>query len=203
MTLIYAVPMAQSVMATQGGPKKNAKAEIVNGYNEPIPHLYEAGELGSNMNNLYQGGSDLADCLIFGKIAGENAASKKEDNPFSNINPTRKSLETKDNKQIFNSDTSSDNSSEEFTSGKNQYIGKSNIGMGDEIIVRVTLDDNQNIKNVEVLKQSETEHGTAALDILPQEIVKQNSYNVDTITGATNSSNGIKEAVKDALSNIN
>jgi succinate dehydrogenase/fumarate reductase flavoprotein subunit len=43
---------------------------------QPIPRLYAAGELGSIWGVLYQGGSNNAESIAFGRIAGRNAAAE-------------------------------------------------------------------------------------------------------------------------------
>jgi succinate dehydrogenase/fumarate reductase flavoprotein subunit len=60
---------------TQGGPVHNAEQQIMNPYNESIPRLYAAGELGSSFGNLYLSGGNIAECFITGRIAGRNAAA--------------------------------------------------------------------------------------------------------------------------------
>ncbi|MBI2907034.1 MAG: FAD-binding protein [Chloroflexi bacterium] len=59
---------------TQGGPRRNAKAEVLNCDGDPIAGLYSAGELGSIYGMLYTGAGNLTECVAFGRIAGENAA---------------------------------------------------------------------------------------------------------------------------------
>ncbi|MDF7638195.1 FAD-dependent oxidoreductase [Lactobacillus sp. ESL0791] len=193
----YAIPLMLALTTTLGGIKRNSKAEVIDVNGNAIPHLYSAGEAGSAVLNLYQGGCCLADCLIFGKIAGENAAQAKADSTTdgqANLNATKLSA----------ADLASDIKEEEYSTGTNQYIGKSQIGMGDEIVVRVTVDDHKNLKNVEVLKQAESDdYGLKAIKELPQEMVKQNSYEVDAVSGASNTSRGLKDAVKNALDKIN
>lgn len=77
------------------------------------------------------------------------------------------------------------------------YTG-SGIGFHGVVEVEVTVDENS-ITNVAVTAQTETTYvGTVALDTLPQMIVENQSL-ADTITGATFSSNALKYAVKDAL----
>jgi succinate dehydrogenase/fumarate reductase flavoprotein subunit len=44
---------------------------------KPIPRLYAAGELGSIWGYLYQGANNIGECIVFGKIAGKNAAAEK------------------------------------------------------------------------------------------------------------------------------
>jgi succinate dehydrogenase/fumarate reductase flavoprotein subunit len=60
---------------TQGGPKRNARCQVLNVDGEPIPGLYSAGEIGSLFGMLYPGGgSNLAECMAMGLVAGENVA---------------------------------------------------------------------------------------------------------------------------------
>lgn len=62
------------VSNTQGGPVHNPRQQIMNVFNEPIPRLYAAGEMGSAFGYLYLSGGNLAECLVTGKIAGNHAA---------------------------------------------------------------------------------------------------------------------------------
>lgn len=74
----YAVRLIPGGPNTQGGPRRNAKAQVVNPFGEPIPGLYGAGECGSLYGMLYPiGGGNLAECIAFGRIAGENAAKEE------------------------------------------------------------------------------------------------------------------------------
>ena len=73
----YAVEIWPGGANTQGGPRRSAKAEVLNLDGEPIPGLYSAGELGSIYGMLYPaGGGNLGECIAFGRIAGENAARR-------------------------------------------------------------------------------------------------------------------------------
>lgn len=75
----YAIKMnVRGILNTQGGPVRSAQAEVVDVWGEPIPHLYSAGELGGVTAHDYQGGGNIAECLVFGRIAGKNAAQPKE-----------------------------------------------------------------------------------------------------------------------------
>lgn len=62
------------VINTQGGPRHNARQEVVDPFGEPIPRLFAAGELGSLFGHLYLSGGNLAECVVGGRIAGRNAA---------------------------------------------------------------------------------------------------------------------------------
>jgi succinate dehydrogenase/fumarate reductase flavoprotein subunit len=70
----YALPVYPSLLNTHGGPRHNTKAQVLDAFGEPIPHLYSAGEFGSMWGIIYQGAGNIGECLVFGRIAGENAA---------------------------------------------------------------------------------------------------------------------------------
>lgn len=71
----YAVPQYPTLLNTQGGPRRNDHAQILDVFGEPIPRLYSAGELGSLWGLIYQGAGNNAESLVFGRIAGANAAA--------------------------------------------------------------------------------------------------------------------------------
>jgi succinate dehydrogenase/fumarate reductase flavoprotein subunit len=73
----YTVELSPSMLNTQGGPRRNARAQIVRPDGSPIPRLYSAGELGSIYSYLYQGTGNIGECLAFGRIAGRNAAAEQ------------------------------------------------------------------------------------------------------------------------------
>jgi succinate dehydrogenase/fumarate reductase flavoprotein subunit len=62
------------VSNTQGGPVRNALQQVLTPFGEPIPRLYEAGELGSIWGYLYLSGGNLSECFVTGRIAGSEAA---------------------------------------------------------------------------------------------------------------------------------
>jgi succinate dehydrogenase/fumarate reductase flavoprotein subunit len=73
----YAVELSPSMLNTQGGPRRNEKAQIVRPDGSPIPRLYSAGELGSIYSYLYQGTGNIGECLAFGRVSGRNAAGER------------------------------------------------------------------------------------------------------------------------------
>jgi succinate dehydrogenase/fumarate reductase flavoprotein subunit len=72
----YAIELSPSMLNTQGGPRRNERAQIVRPNGTPIPRLYSAGELGSIYSYLYQGTGNIGECLAFGRIAGRNAVAE-------------------------------------------------------------------------------------------------------------------------------
>jgi succinate dehydrogenase/fumarate reductase flavoprotein subunit len=73
----YSVEIVPGVAATGGGARRDSQSRVVAQRGGPIPRLYEAGELGSIMANLYQSGSFLTEALVFGRIAGRNAVREQ------------------------------------------------------------------------------------------------------------------------------
>lgn len=71
----YAVIEKPSVHHTMGGVQINVNAEVLNEAGEAIPGLYAAGEVtgGVHAGNRL-GGNAIADCMVYGRIAGANAA---------------------------------------------------------------------------------------------------------------------------------
>jgi succinate dehydrogenase/fumarate reductase flavoprotein subunit len=73
----YAMELYPAMFNTQGGPRRNVRAQIIDHHAKPIPRLYSAGELGSMWGMVFQGASNIAECIVFGQIAGRNAAAEK------------------------------------------------------------------------------------------------------------------------------
>lgn len=194
---LYAAEFRPGVLNTQGGPRRNANAEVLDVQGNPIPHLYSAGELGGICAFQYNSGGNLGECMVFGKIAGTNAAAEKE--PLAAYEPLAQvAADIKYQPgDVTDLGTAADTSAYEV--GENQYIGSDANGIGGKIVVRVTYADGT-ISDVEVLEQNETpEFGGAALEELPAKVVEANSTEADVITGATITSKAFLAAVADAI----
>ena len=73
----YIFETTPSIMIPEGGPLMNEKAQVVNASGAPIPGLYEAGEIVGTANAFGRttiGGTGNTGNLVWGKLAGENAA---------------------------------------------------------------------------------------------------------------------------------
>lgn len=194
---LYAAEFRPGVLNTQGGPRRNANAEVLDVQGNPIPHLYSAGELGGICAFQYNSGGNLGECMVFGKIAGTNAAAEKE--PLAAYEPLAQvAADIKYQPgDVTDLGTAADTSAYEV--GENQYIGSDANGIGGKIVVRVTYADGT-ISDVEVLEHNETpEFGGAALEELPAKVVEANSTEADVITGATITSKAFLAAVADAI----
>ena len=145
---------------------------------------------------MYQGGTNVAECFIFGEIAGKNAAAAKEALPVYTKEPK---VESKPLTLGMDTDIGLQKT---YDAGENQYIGTGKGLMGD-VVTRVTMDGDA-ISAVEVIEQNETASIAApALEQLPGKFVGCKTAAdidaIDTISGCTVTSNALKEAVKAAL----
>ncbi len=186
---VYAIKLAPAILNTQGGPMRDEEARVLDTDLKPIGHLYSAGELGGICVNRYQGGGNLAECLIFGKIAGENAAKIKQDRETITVSkPLPQINDLVDGEKIGN-----------VSLGAHQYLGISEAGMGGKIVVRVTYQDDR-LQQVEVLSHHETEGiGLEAIKRLPNQMVTMNSAHVDAVSGASTTTRALTQAVDQAL----
>ncbi len=95
--------------------------------------------------------------------------------------------------------------STEAETADNEYIGTAK-GMEGDVQVKVTVDDGK-ISDVKVMSNNETPNiGTKAIDAIPEKFIGLSSPEeidaVDAVSGATVTSDALKEAVKNALSQI-
>jgi len=72
----YCVKVYPATYNTQGGPKRNARCQVVDPFDQPIQGLYSAGELGSFWGWMYNGGGNNAEALCTGRIAATNIMKK-------------------------------------------------------------------------------------------------------------------------------
>ncbi|MEM8890761.1 MAG: FAD-binding protein [Bacteroidota bacterium] len=71
----YAVEIVPAIVAHTAGGKRNVKSQVMDIYGRPIPRLFEVGEMGSIVANIYQNGTFLTECMISGRIAAREALS--------------------------------------------------------------------------------------------------------------------------------
>jgi Polyferredoxin len=133
----------------------------------------------------------LAACVAIGGLTvlytGGNTLSKTIEN--SSISQSQKNN--------IASSIQTNSQSKKYKDGT--YIGTGN-GYRSGLQVAVTIKDGK-ISNIEIGSNNETPRfADRPFNIVPNEIIEAQYTDVDGVSGATRSSNGIKEAVKDALS---
>jgi tricarballylate dehydrogenase len=72
----HAYPIISANVFTFGGLKVDPKARVLDRDGEPIPGLYAAGEIIGSFWGNYTGATSVLKGLVFGKIAGADAAAK-------------------------------------------------------------------------------------------------------------------------------
>ncbi len=201
--LIYAIDLCIYTiiwgiyLAFKYAQKKTAKLSNIKDKDEKASAL-------SNINKVKTGLIVLTAFLCVGISSFGVYASNLAN---SSSNSTSKEISSSENASSVSAETtlseSSDNSdkSKENSSGlkDGEYEGKGN-GRNGKIEVKLTV-ANGEIKAIEVTKQSEDDEYYDGLEerMIPQIITKQ-STEIDVVSGATESFDGIIAAVNDALS---
>ncbi len=73
----YAMPLYPGGPNTKGGIDADAQRHVLDWRGKPIKRLYTAGEISSVFKFTYQGGGNITECIVCGRIAGKNAAAEK------------------------------------------------------------------------------------------------------------------------------
>lgn len=187
----YAFPIVPQYYVTFGGIRTNIESEVLTDDGRVIPGLYAAGVVtGSYAEQeglVYYGGFNQA--LAWGHQAGRHAAE---------FDPTNAALEPAPEGGADQTTVAPPAVSDAtYTDGDYQasYDGKEG-----PVPVTVSISGGK-IASVEVGDNTETAGiGTLAIEELPAQIVATNSADVDTISGATITSDAILSGVADCLS---
>ena len=171
-----------------GGVKINTNTEVLKEDGSAIPGLFAAGEVTGGVHGANRlGGNAVTDIVVFGRIAGTAA----EDYVAANGGHTEAEIVAEEG-----GDKATPSVQGNFKDGVYEGTGKGNNG---DIKVEVTVKDG-NIVSVVLKEHAETEGiYEAAEKGVTEDIIANQSPEVDVVSGATNTSNGIKEAVANAL----
>jgi succinate dehydrogenase/fumarate reductase flavoprotein subunit len=72
---LYAIATWPGIAGTTGGPRHDARARVVRPDGSPIAGLYAAGAVSLVWGHLIDHGGGLTDAIVFGRIAGAEAAA--------------------------------------------------------------------------------------------------------------------------------
>ncbi len=71
---LYAIEMWPGLATASGGPRRDHRARVLAPGGAPVEGLYAAGAAGSIWGHLTEHGGGLTDAMVFGRIAGTQAA---------------------------------------------------------------------------------------------------------------------------------
>jgi succinate dehydrogenase/fumarate reductase flavoprotein subunit len=74
---LYAIELWPAVATTSGGPRRDACSRVVRPDGTPVPGLYAAGGAGTVWGPFTHSGGGLTDALVFGRLAGQEAARSR------------------------------------------------------------------------------------------------------------------------------
>jgi succinate dehydrogenase/fumarate reductase flavoprotein subunit len=73
---LYAIEMWPGLATASGGPRRDHRSRVLAPGGTPIEGLYAAGAAGSIWGHLTEHGGGLTDAIVFGRIAGAEAAAR-------------------------------------------------------------------------------------------------------------------------------
>lgn len=190
----YMVYMPMSVMVTYGALATSKNFEVVDDRRQPIPGLYSAGvdacDLWPNIYTINVGGGTAANHVHSGRMAVQNGidyiGKASLLGKTSSEGDTSPSVVPFDYKQP---DTLKDGT----------YTSAPFPGMFSEITATVTISGG---KIAQITEEDELETpyvGKYAIDDIIDAVIKEQSVNVDTVSGATSTSNAFRSAISDCL----
>ena len=197
----YALELSPTCLNTQGGPRHNGLAQVLNTEALPIEGLFSGGELGSIFPDMYNGGGNLGETMVFGRIAGRNAAHRAQGTFEGATEPARyEQQDIEDAEKQAKADKAAADAAlleAPLADGTYQGTGK---GYSSDIVLDVTIKDGR-IADVQVVSSAETATlGEVALPEYATAIVEvQDPASIDVAAGASNTLKGFQEAINDAL----
>lgn len=184
----YAGLCAPAVHHTMGGVKINTNTEVFKEDGTAVAGLFAAGEVTGGVHGANRlGGNAVTDIVVFGRIAGTKAAEYV----VANGGNTEATIKV---------DKEEETATPEVDGGyKDGVYTGTGKGNGGEVTVEVTIEGG-NIVKVELKEHKETPGiYEGAESSVVNAIIKTQSTEVDSVTGATLTSEAIKTAVQKAI----
>ena len=184
----YAIKIAPGVHHTMGGIKINVKTEVLKADDSVIEALYAAGEVTGGIHGGNRiGGNAVADIVVFGRQAGAQAGAYAL--AHGGTGPREGSSTDAEVKVPTEAGSLKDGTYETETQGHNGTL---------KIVGSV---ENGNLVKLEFPDNPETSTIFAGAEgVIVKAIIESQSIdNIDTVAGATVSSEEILEGVKDIL----
>lgn len=184
----YAGLCAPAVHHTMGGVKINTNTEVLKEDGTAISGLFAAGEVTGGVHGANRlGGNAVTDIVVFGRIAGENATKYVAANGGHTEATIKVEKETETAKPEVDGG---------YKDGIYTGTGKGN---GGDVTVEVTVEGG-NIVKIELKDHKETPGIFEGAETgVSNAIIKTQSTDVESVSGATLTSDAIKTAVTEAI----
>ena len=174
----YAVGITPTLVATTGGAKRDTQSRVLKWDGSVIEGLYEAGELGSYVANLYQNGVFLAECIASGRAAADAAfggrSTVSEEPPTENL------------ADLIDITKKPDGTYEQAVSGNDGKFTISVTVEGGKITAMEVVEGRDNMFMSD-----------AQLEEFIGEVIDNQTVTVDVIAGATLDSNKLNQGLQD------
>lgn len=189
----YAVPLKALCVMTLGGITANPDMQVLDQSGTAIPGLYAAGEVvGGIWGKFVSSGTGVMGPIVFGRIAARSVMNISLATGY-----TVKSADNLLDEALFASGSStSGGASFDMTQPLTDGNYEATVdGQEGPLTVSVTIAGGV-ISAVEVVENHETASvGGPALDTIPNAMVQANSPDVDSVSGATLTSQRLRDAV--------
>ena len=192
----YAIRLHALCVMTLGGVTANANMQVLDETNNVIPGLYAAGEcVGGIWGKFVSGGTGVMGPIVFGRIAAQHAMANEMGEGYR----VHEALDILD-ASLFEKETSSEAKFDMTKALKDGEYTDAVVGHnGGDLTVKVVIAGGK-IASVEVVSHTETPGiSDAPIASVPAAIVAGNTVDVDTVAGATVTSNAIIDAVVKCL----
>ena len=182
----YALKLGPTMLNTQGGPRRNKFAQVVRPSGSPIQGLFSAGELGALWPDMYNGGGNIGECCVFGRLSGANAA----DRALGKFEGAADVVEVIEDLSAQSKTFSYEGT--HYADGTYEGVGK---GFGGDIKLVAKVEGGKFV-DIQVVEHHETEGiGTVAFpDLIEQAKQGCNAW-TDAVSGASLTTHGFEEAL--------
>ncbi len=191
----YAAKVGPTMFNTMGGPRRNFEAQVINTEGMPIEGLFCAGELGSIFADMYNGGGNLSETMVFGRIAGKNAALRASGEFQGATEPATTIADAAD--VVRAADTLA--TTVDFSQVADGTYDGNARGYAGPMTIEVTVEGGKVVSCEATVNNESANYGGPVLPFYCDALVEaQDLAGIDCIGGASNTLRAFKLAVKRA-----
>ncbi len=192
---LYAIRLHALCVMTLGGVTANKDMQVLDEAGNVIPGLYAAGEVvGGIWGKFVSGGTGVMGPIVFGKLAAKHAMTNEMAEGYE-VKPAAQLLD----ESLFAKEVRTEKYFDMTRAIKDGEYTATVDGQNGPMTVKTTVAEGK-IAKVEVVENNETPGIAApAIEIVTAAIVNNNDATVDTVAGATLTSNRIMTAVAACL----